>query len=159
MTKILNELLDYLGTLSVYNTHAHRSNALWITEAIWENPQTKFILLHCSSPWIQDTVALVRSFPNTYPDLSWLPQLTSSGTRQMIHDLIEAGADQKVCWGCDNWTPEESYGSLLAFRHVLGTALAEKVEGGYFSLEDALCIARQFTTENARDLYRKSSKD
>jgi hypothetical protein len=28
--------------------------------------------------------------------------------------LIEAGAAERVCWGCDTWTPEESYGSRLA---------------------------------------------
>lgn len=130
-----------------------RSNALWLAEAIRENPHTKFVILHCSSPWIQDTIALVRSFPNTYPDLSWLPQLTSTGARQMIHDVIEAGASHKLCWGCDTWTPEESYGSLLAFRHVLASALAEKVESGYFTLNDAMVIARNITSENARDLY------
>lgn len=134
----------------------HRSNALWLTQVIRDHPQTKFVILHCSSPWIQDTVALVRSFPNTYPDLSWLPQLTSSGAKQMIHDAIEAGASQKLCWGCDTWTPEESYGSLLAFRQVLASALAEKITDSYFSIDDAYCIARQITSENARWLYKKS---
>lgn len=130
-----------------------RSNALWLTQAIRDHPQTKFVILHCSSPWIQDTVALMRSFPNTYPDLSWLPQLTISGAKQMIHDTIEAGAAHKLCWGCDTWTPEESYGSLLAFRHVLAAALADKVSDGYFFLSDALQTARQITAENARELY------
>ncbi len=130
-----------------------RSNALWLTQVIRDHPQTKFVILHCSSPWIQDTVALMRSFPNTYPDLSWLPQITSQGARQMIHDAIEAGAGHKLGWGCDTWTPEESYGSLLAFRHVLASALADKVFEGYFSLEDAFLLARQITAENARALY------
>jgi hypothetical protein len=132
-----------------------RSNALWLLPAIQANPNTRFVLLHCSSPWIQDTIALVRSCPNVYPDLSWLPQLTSSGACRMIHDLIEAGAEHKMCWGCDTWTPEESYGSLLAFRQVLATALAEKVENGYFDLEQAFRIAEQMTAENGRHLYLK----
>jgi hypothetical protein len=130
-----------------------RSNALWLLPAIQTNPNTRFVLLHCSSPWIQDTIALVRSCPNVYPDLSWLPQLTSSGASRMIHDLIEAGAGHKVCWGCDTWTPEESFGSLLAFRQVLASALAEKVEDGYFDLEQAFLISEQMTAGNGRNLY------
>ena len=132
-----------------------RSNALWLTQAIRDHPQTRFVILHCSSPWIQDTIALLRSFPNAYPDLSWLPQLTSSGAQQMIHDAIEAGAGHKLCWGCDTWTPEESYGSLLAFRHVLASALADKVMDGYFTKEDAFYFARQIALENARSIYHK----
>lgn len=108
-----------------------------------KNPQTKFVLLHCSSPWIYDTIALVRTFPNTYPDLSWLPQLTSSGACRMIHDLIEAGAADKTCWGCDTWTPEESLGSLYAFRHVLSKALAKKNEEGYLGSEEAKKVVQQ----------------
>jgi hypothetical protein len=133
-----------------------RSNAIWLKEGIQKNPQTKFVLLHCSSPWIYDTIALVRTFPNTYPDLSWLPQLTSSGACRMIHDLIEAGAADKVCWGCDTWTPEESLGSLYAFRHVLSQALAEKIEEGYLGIEEAKKVVQQIMFENARNLYKRS---
>jgi len=131
-----------------------RSNALWLKTLIQANPETRFVLLHCSSPWIEDTVALVRTYPNLYPDLAWLPQLTSEGARRMLHDLIEAGAAHKVGWGCDTWTPEESYGSLMAFRHVLATALAEKVESGYLSLASARDVARGILSENAREIYK-----
>ena len=134
-----------------------RSNALWLKPLIEANPEVRFVLLHCSSPWMEDTLALVRSFPNLYPDLSWLPQLTSEGARRMLHDLIEAGAAHKAGWGCDTWTPEESYGSLLAFRQVLATTLAEKVESGYLSMAAARDIARQILSENAREIYRLGS--
>ena len=130
-----------------------RSNALWLKPLIQANPETRFVLLHCSSPWIEDAVALVRSYPNLYPDLSWLPQLTFEGARKMLHDLIEAGAAHKVGWGCDTWTPEESYGSLQALRQVLATALAEKVESGYLSMPAARELARQILSENAREIY------
>ena len=71
----------------------------------------------------------------------------------MLHDLIEAGAAHKVGWGCDTWTPEESYGSLLAFRQILTTVLAEKVESGYLSLASAREVAGQILSGNAREIY------
>jgi hypothetical protein len=130
-----------------------RSNALWLKPLIQACPETRFVLLHCGSPWTEDVLALVRSYANLYPDLSWLPQLTFEGARRMLHDLIEAGAEHKAAWGCDTWTPEESYGSLLAFRQVLATVLAEKAAAGYLSEASAREVARQILSDNARELY------
>jgi len=131
-----------------------RSNAMWLEEAIRKNPGTKFILLHCSIPWIEDTLALMRTFPNVYPDLSWLPNFSTELSVRMLHNLIEGGMAHRVCWGCDTWTPEESYASLLVFRHVLARALAEKVEQEYLSLSDAKGIASNILYRNGSELYR-----
>ncbi|HUV90267.1 MAG TPA: amidohydrolase family protein [Anaerolineae bacterium] len=131
--------------------------AMWMREAIERNPETRFVLLHCSYPWIADASALVRFFPNVYPDLSFLPLISTSACRHMLHDLIEGGTSDKVGWGCDTWTPEESYASLLAFRYVLVNVLAEKVEDGYFSVEDARIVIDHILRQNPSGLYRLSA--
>ena len=50
-----------------------RTNALWLQEVIQKNPQTRFVLLHGSYPWVEDIPALVRLYPNVFADLCWLP--------------------------------------------------------------------------------------
>lgn len=131
-----------------------QSNAMWLREAIEKNPATKFVLLHCSYPWTQDVSALLRYYPNVYPDLSFLPLLSTVACQHTLHDMIEGGTSEKVCWGCDTWTPEESYGLLLAFRHSVVRTMTEKVEAGYLSLEDARTVMDNIAYHNAKVLYK-----
>lgn len=129
------------------------TNALAMKEIIESNPDTKFVIFHCSYPWLDDVNAMLRSYDNVYPDLCWLPILSTSAAVRMLHELIEGGTSDKVCWGCDTWTSEESYGALLAFRFVLGKVLKEKIEDGYITLNDAKKIIDNIMYNNAFKLY------
>jgi len=131
-----------------------RTNALWLQEAIQCNPQTRFALLHGSYPWIEDIPALLRLYPNVYADLCWLPLGSTRAAGQLIHELIENATADKVMWGCDTWTAEESYGALLSLRFVLCRALAEKVEDGYLATDDAFQIIDNILYRNAAEFFR-----
>lgn len=133
-----------------------KTNALWLQEAIEQNPEVRFVVLHCGYPWLDDVCGLLNKYPNVYPDLCWLPILSTSAAQRILDELIEVGTADKVCWGCDTWTAEESYGALLAVRHVLAVVLAGKVETGYLSRDDAEAIAANILSKNARALYRLS---
>lgn len=130
-----------------------KTRAMELQNVIGRKPDTKFVLFHCSYPWMDDIHGLLRVYPNVYPDLCWLPLLSTSAAIRMLHELIDGGTADKVCWGCDTWTSEESYGALLAIRHVIATVLASKVEEGYFSLEDAFEMADNLLWRNAKRLY------
>jgi predicted TIM-barrel fold metal-dependent hydrolase len=101
-----------------------------------------------------DTTILVRKYRNVFADLCMLPLFSSGASRQILHELIEGATADRIMWGCDTWTPEESYGSLLAFRHVLTSVLSEKITEGYFSTKDAACIIDNVLYNNAAILYR-----
>jgi uncharacterized protein len=131
-----------------------RTNAGQLQEVIRKSPATRFVLLHCSYPWIQDTSMLVDKYPNVCADLSFLPLISTRAGIMMLHELIERGTTGRVFWGCDTWTPEESYGSLLAFCHVLASALAEKVLEGYFSSQEARLVIDQILFDNPKNFYK-----
>jgi predicted TIM-barrel fold metal-dependent hydrolase len=131
-----------------------QTNALSLREVIAKNPATRFVLLHCSYPWVEETNALMHLYPNVYPDLSWLPMLSISVACHVLHSLIEGGGLEKVCWGCDTWTPEESYGALLVFRLVLAQVMTEKIQQGYFSFDDACRAIDHICYQNATEIYR-----
>ncbi len=59
----------------------------------------------------------------------------------------------KICWGCDTWTVEESYGSLLAFRFSLCKVLSEKIADGYLSVNNAKDIINKILFDNAQNIY------
>ncbi len=131
-----------------------KSNAMRLQEAISKNPETKFILFHCGYPWLDDINGLLHVYPNVYPDLCWLPLISTSAAIRMLHELIEVGTADKFCWGCDTWTSEESYGALLAARHVLANVLADRIKQGYLNTNEACTIADSIMCNNARKLYK-----
>jgi len=135
----------------------YRTNAAYLQPAIQNFPGTLFVLLHCSYPWIQDISMLASIYPNVSADLSWLPLLSTRSATTMLHELIERTSLDRIFWGCDTWTAEESFGALLAFRHVLASTLAEKVISGYFSRDDALHIIEAILLKNSQRFYKLAS--
>lgn len=130
------------------------TRAMSMKDVIKRNPDTKFVLLHCSYPWTEDISGLIRVYPNVYPDLAWLPILSPTAAKLTLHELIEAGALHKVCWGCDTWTSEESFGALLAFRHVLAHVLDDKIKDGWISMTGAEKMIDDIMVGNASALYQ-----
>jgi len=135
-----------MGTLS-------NTRALAMQEVIEKNPKTKFVLFHCSFPWTEDMNALLHNYDNVYPDLCWLPLLSPTSAKKTLHELIEVTSSDKICWGCDTRTSEESYGALLAFRYVLSEVLLEKISDNYLTLSDALVIIDNIMVNNPKKLY------
>lgn len=118
------------------------------------NPETKFVLFHGGFPWGDDILAYMHACPNVYSDLCWLPLLSPTAAADMLHKLIEVSPINRISWGCDTWTSEESFGARISFNKVLSKVLTEKVQSGYFGLEDAHIIAKKILNTNAKDLYK-----
>ena len=135
----------------------HKTNAIHLQTAIENFPGTRFVLLHCSYPWIHDISMLVSKYANVFPDLSWLPLISTRSATTMLHELIERATLDRIFWGCDTWTAEESFGALLAFRHVLALTLADKVSEGYFTRADALQVIDAILLKNPLRFYELAS--
>ncbi len=129
------------------------TNALFLLEAIQKNPEAQFVLLHCSYPWIQDTSFLASRFSNVHTDLSMLPLFSSQAAGMVLEELIEGANSHQVAWGCDTWTPEESYAALLALRHVLARMLSVRIANGYFDQEAAEFLIDNILYHNPKQLY------
>lgn len=138
----------HTGTGQLTGTRPIELNSL-----IRRNPDTKFALLHCGYPWTDDIIAMVHEYPNVYPDMCWMPILSYTDAIRSLHELIEASTADKLCWGCDTWTAEDSFGALLAFRFVLSRVLEEKISDGYLSLSGAKEIIDNIMLHNAKELY------
>jgi hypothetical protein len=130
------------------------SRPLHLEPAIVKYPQIKFILLHSGYPWYADSAGLAHNFSNVYLDLTWVPITSTHGAAQALSEFIEvAHSSNRIAWGDDAFTSEESCGALLAWRHVVAKVLAEKVEDGYFNLPQAEAYAARLMYQNAVDTY------
>ena len=65
------------------------TNILQLNNVIKNNPETKFVLLHCGFPWVDDLFSIVDGYPNLYPDLTWIPILSYTASKRVMHQLIE----------------------------------------------------------------------
>jgi predicted TIM-barrel fold metal-dependent hydrolase len=130
------------------------TRAIGLNEIIEKNPETKFVLFHASFPWTNDVLALLHNYPNVYVDICWLPLLSPTAAVNTLHELIEVGTSDKICWGCDTWTSEESYGARLAVNSVLTDVLDAKVSSGYLCANGAEQVARNILFNNAKTLYK-----
>ena len=132
-----------------------RSNASLLQPVIEAFPDTKFVLFHGSYPWVDDILGLVHVYPgNVFPDLVWLPQISTDAAVRMLSELLDVTNAHSICWGDDSWTSEESYGSLLSAQHVIATVLSKKIREGSMSLSDAFETASNILRDNPKRLYK-----
>lgn len=131
------------------------SHAMLLQSLIQRHPGTDFVVMHGSYPWVSDIMALSYGCPNVYVDLCWLPLISVTRAQSVLGELMEVCNADKIIWGCDTWTSEESYGALLAFRKVLAETLADKVERGWTDMEGAYQFSRMVLHENAAKLYER----
>lgn len=129
------------------------SNAINLVKLIKENPQTKFVLFHGGFPWTDDILALLHNCKNVYADICWLPMISPVTAVRFIKEALETADAHRICWGCDTWTSEESYGAVIAFKHVLSLALADMIEDGAFDIEYAKYIAARIMRDNAKGIF------
>ena len=77
---------------------------------------------------VSDIAGLAHVYSNVWADLCWLPLISPTAAHRLMHELIDVCNTDRVVWGCDTWTSEESYGARLAFLEVLSQVLYERVE-------------------------------
>jgi hypothetical protein len=130
-----------------------RSNAMGLRTLIGRKPDTHFVLFHCGYPWMDDILGLLHNFRNVHPDLCWLPLISTSAAIRFIREALEVGDADRLTWGCDTWTSEESLGALLAVRHCLAAAIAPMCDEGLVDREYAGRLIRGILKDNAVALY------
>jgi len=130
-----------------------RTGAIWLRQAIESNPDTRFSLMHGSYPYTSDLMGLIHNFKNVYADICWLPLLSTACAIRAIEELLDVAAADKICWGCDTWTAEESYGALLAIRYTLSKIAEKKMREGFWTQEDSENIIKRILYTNAKELF------
>ena len=131
-----------------------RTRAMELQPLIDRHRNTNFVLMHGGYPWTDDIVALALYHNNVAVDLCWLPLLSFQTACRLVNELIEVCNADRVVWGCDTWTSEESYGALLAVYEVLAHVLAEKIERNEMDIETAERYTEGVLHGNAKKIFK-----
>jgi hypothetical protein len=98
---------------------------------------------------------LGKNFPNVYVDLCWVHVISPWVARQTLHEWIETVPANKIFgFGGDYIFVEGAYAHSRMARRGVAQVLAEKVEGGYLTEDEAIVLARKLLRENAVQFFR-----
>ena len=131
-----------------------RSGASWLLQGIESHLETRFVLMHGSYPYPGDLLGLIHNCRNVYADICWLPLISTACAVRVLEELIELSTSDRICWGCDAWTAEESHGALMAVRYVLAKVAEKKINEGFWTRDDARDITRRILYTNAKELFK-----
>lgn len=134
----------------------NQTNAMQIQGLVARHPDTTFILMHGSYPWTDDYCGLALSYRNVIADICWLPMISPTAACRTLHELIEVCDADRIVWGCDTWTSEESVGARMAFQSVLSRVLNEKMTEGYLTEDQALHYAKGILYDNAKRVFKRA---
>lgn len=139
----------HLGTAVVRGSHP-----LGIAGLVERHPRTRFLLMHLAYPWSRDLLGMAFVYRNIWLDLTWSFLLSPSHFKLALHESIEVLPDEsRMMLGGDNLHVEETYGAMITARRLIAEVLEEKVEAGYFGVEDARRLARKIFHENGREFF------
>jgi len=131
-----------------------RSNPLHLENVIAANPKTTFILFHGGFPWIGETGMMLMRFPkNVWIDSNWLPTVSYTVAKRAYHEWLDVVPSNRIMWGTDTLHAEGLYGAAVFTRECLAEVLAERIDRGEVSEEDAQRIGRQVLRENALEAF------
>jgi len=157
---IVNKICDLAAELDVpYQIHTGLgqlagSNPMLLEPTIERHPDTRFVLFHGGYPWYHEIGALAHNHRNVLVDMVWLPLISTHVAIQALHEYIEVSpSNNQIAWGSDSWTSEEALGALLAYEHVVATVLSQKIDEGYFNINDAKMIGEKLLYKNASQIY------
>ena len=140
----------HLGTAIIRGSHPLKAAGL-----VERHPQTRFLLMHLAYPWSRDLLGLAFVYRNVWLDLTWSLLLSPSHFKLALHEALELLPDEsRLMIGGDNWHVEETWGTMKLARQLIGEVLAEKVNAGYFRVEDAHRLASKILRENAIRFFR-----
>lgn len=130
------------------NSNPEKLNNLFL-----DYPETKFVLLHLSFPYVRQAFSLSKMFPNVFLDFCWVPMLSEKVAAQALDEFFDLVPFSKLMWGGDSFRVEEAYAAACVTREVMASVLAERVKKGDMDLEMAIRVSEAILHGNARDLF------
>lgn len=118
-------------------------------------PQARFDLFHLNYPWLEDMLAVLKRFPNTWANCCWTQIIDPAATVRFLQSALGAiPANRIFGFGADFLTlPEPVLAHLAIARENIAEVLGKAVRKGWCSSATAGSIARLWLFENPRAFY------
>lgn len=121
------------------------------------HPETRFDLYHLSFPSVHEAVIIGKNFGNVWINLCWTHIMSPTLTKEGMRELLDFVPVNKVfAFGGDYGyrAVDKVIGHLRLAQDNIATVLAERVEEGIMTEDQALEVARKWFWDNPREAYR-----
>jgi hypothetical protein len=117
-------------------------------------PNVRFNLLHSGLPFVDEAGLLAKYFPNVTIDMAWMHAISPEISIRALRDWVDLVPRNKVLgFGADYQVVEKVYGHLVLARENIAAALADKVDQGALTPNDARAWTRALLYDNPRAVY------
>jgi predicted TIM-barrel fold metal-dependent hydrolase len=129
----------------------HAKHLEWLIRRF---PKVRFVLLHCSLPFIDEAMVLARHFPNVYLNMTWCHIIDRLQTIDLIKRCATTLPLNKVhAFGGDYSCPHCAVGHLAIARDNLYQGLDELIGRRMLSQAQAERIVRLWLYDNPKGFY------
>jgi hypothetical protein len=130
-----------------------RATHLW--SLLRDYPEARFDLFHGSFPYVEDMTVLGKYFENVSLNMCWMHIMGPEVARRGLAQWLDAVPVSRIfAFGGDYSVVEKVYGHLLLAQADVALVLADKVQLGRFTEDDALRIARMLFHDNLKRWYK-----
>lgn len=143
----------HTGLLAWNTTYLPYCNPTQLNTLFLRYPECRFILFHGGYPFADELGVLVKTFPNVFLDLCWLPWISLQLTKRFLHIWLEIVPSNKFMWGGDAHRAECVHGHWLLAQQAVTEVLSEKVKDGALDRQTAGRIAQGIFCNNAQSLF------
>ncbi|MCL2286711.1 MAG: amidohydrolase [Firmicutes bacterium] len=144
----------HTGLLEGNGNFIRNANPSLLSTLVYENPNTKFALMHGGYPYGGELSAMAKMFPNVYIDMCWLHIISTHHVYNILMEWLDAVPVNKILgFGGDYIFVEGVYGHLQLAKENLARVLADKVANGSASMAEAEKYARMMLFDNVEDLF------
>ncbi|HOZ45729.1 MAG TPA: amidohydrolase family protein [Candidatus Hydrogenedentes bacterium] len=134
--------------------YLENSKPTLLTNLFMEFGDTRFDVFHAGYPYVGEVTALAKNFPNVCADLCWIHAISPTVAEQTLDQWLETIPLNKILgFGGDSNYVEGAYGHGKIARRSTVHVLAQKVEAGYLTEEEASWVARRILRENALEFF------
>jgi uncharacterized protein len=123
------------------------------------SPQTRFVFMHIGYPYYEEMIALSKQYTNAYMDMCWAWIINPIAAKDFLKKyLVTAPANKILTFGGDYLPVEPVLGHATIARRGIALALAELVEEGWLSFNNAMELIEPIMNQNARRIFAVSEK-
>ena len=131
-----------------------QTNPLLLAEVFAHYTKTKFDVIHAGYPWMREVGTLGRINTSVYADLCWAQFICPAAAKTALDEWLDSMPASKIlAFGGDYWFPEGSYGHSIIARTNIGEVLANRVERGRMTMDQARTVARMILRDNVIELF------
>lgn len=132
-----------------------QTNPALLNDVFMKYPRARFDIFHAGYPYWDELGVMAKMFPGVHADLCWMNIISELGARRALSEWLELMPASKIfAFGGDYIFVEGAYAHCRIARRNVATVLAEKVDEGYLTLDEARRVADMVLRENANEFFR-----